>query len=315
MRKLQDVISEKEMILDRLEAMSIFLAVIDEGSLAGAARRLGRSPAFVARAVARLEAISGERLLERTTRRFAVSEVGVRHASVYRVMLAELAQLGARSQDAVVSGSVVITAPELFGRLNVMPIVESFLVAYPQTEVRTLFLNRMVDLVGEGVDVAVRLATLPDSSLTAIKLGEVRRVTCAAPRYLAELRRPEQPADLMNHLCIGLNEAGAQELWPYRECPPGRRVRSVRVACRLTTNNAGAAIDAAVRGLGIVRPLSYQVEKHIAQGSLVPLLDTYEPEPVPVSLVFRSQGGGNSSAVRAFIDHAAPRLRELLRAS
>lgn len=301
--------------MDRLEAMSIFLAVVDEGSLAAAARRLGCSPASVTRAVARLESISGERLLERTTRRFSVSEAGARHAAIYRIMLAELAQLEARSQDDVISGSVVITAPELFGRLNVMPVVESFLVAYPQTEVRSLFLNRMVDLVGEGVDVAVRLATLPDSSLTAVKIGEVRRLTCAAPRYLAERARPEQPSDLMSHWCIGLNEAGAQELWRYRERPPGRRVRSVRVACRLATNNAGVAIDAAVRGLGIVRPLSYQVEKQVAQGSLVPLLEAYEPELVPVSLVFRPQGGGNSGAVRAFIDHVVPRLRELFRDS
>lgn len=301
--------------MDRLEAMSIFLAVVDEGSLAAAARRLGRSPASVTRAVALLESISGERLLERTTRHFAVSEAGARHAATYRVILAEFAQLAGRSRDAVVSGSVVITAPELFGRLNVMPVVESFLAAYPQTEVRTLFLNRMVDLVGEGVDVAVRLATLPDSSLTAIKIGEVRRLTCAAPGYLGEFPRPEQPADLVSHWCIGLNEAGAQELWPYREHPPGRRVRSVRVACRLALNSQGAAIDAAVRGLGIVRTLSYQVEKQIAQGSLVPLLEAYEPEPIPVSLVFRPQGGGNSGAVRAFIDHAAPRLRELFRGS
>ncbi|MBI1620830.1 LysR family transcriptional regulator [Aquamicrobium zhengzhouense] len=315
MRKLQDQVSEMEMIVDRLEAMSIFLAVIDSGSLAGAARRLGRSPASVTRAIARLEEISGERLLERTPRSFSVSEAGVRHASVYRTMLAELAQLEARSQDAAVSGSVVITAPELFGRLNVMPIVESFLIAYPQTEVRTVFMNRMVDLVGEGVDVAVRLATLPDSSLTAMKLGEVRKLTCAAPRYLEELGEPARPADLAHHRCIGLNHAGTQELWPYREHPDGRRVRSVRVACRLTTNNAEAAIEAAVRGLGIVRPLSYQVEKHIAQGSLVSLLGDHEPEPVPVSLVHRSQGGGNNSAVRAFIGHAVPRLRGLLRAS
>jgi DNA-binding transcriptional LysR family regulator len=301
--------------MDRLEAMSIFLTVVDEGSLAAAARRLGCSPASVTRAVARLESISGERLLERTTRRFAVNEAGARHAAIYRVVLAELAQLAVHEQNSVVSGSVVIAAPELFGRLHVMPVVESFLEAFPQTEVRSLLLNRMVDLVGEGVDVAVRLATLPDSSLTAVKIGEVRRLTCAAPRYLDERAPPEQPLDLMNHLCIGLNEVGAQELWPYREHPPGRRVRSVRVACRLTTNSAGAAIDAAVRGLGIVRPLSYQVEKYIAQGALVPLLEAYEPEPVPVSLVFRPQGGGNCGAVRAFIDHAVPRLRELFRDS
>jgi len=301
--------------MDRLEAMSIFLAAVEEGSLAAAARRLGCSPASVTRAVARLESSSGERLLERTTRRFAVTEAGVRHASVYRVMLAELAQLKARSQDAVVSGSVVITAPELFGQLHVMPVVEDFLATYPRTEVRSLFLNRMVDLVGEGVDVAVRLAALQDSSLTAVKIGEVRRLTCAAPAYLNGRALPEQPADLTSHLCIGLNAAGAQELWQYREKHPGRSVRSVRVACRLATNSAAAAIDAAVRGLGIVRPLSYQVEKHIAQGSLIPLLEAFEPEPVPVSLVFRPQGGGNGGAVRAFIDHAVPRLRELFRNS
>ena len=299
--------------MDRLEAMSIFLAVVDEGSFAAAARRLGCSPASVTRAVARLEAIAGERLLERTTRRFAISEAGARHAAAYKVILTEFAQLEARSRDAVVSGSVVVTAPELFGRLNVMPVIESFLAAYPQMEVRSLFLNRMVDLIGEGVDVAVRLAALPDSSLTAVKLGEVRRLTCAAPRYLDARALPEQPQDLINHWCIGLNEAGAQELWRYRERPPGRRVRSVRVSCRLATNSAGAAIDAAVRGLGIVLPLSYQVEKQIAQGSLIPLLEAYEPEPVPVSLVFRPQGGGNGGAVRAFVDHAVPRLRQLFR--
>ncbi len=291
----------------------MFLAVIDEGSLAAAARRIGCSTASVTRAIARLEAISGERLLERTTRRFSVSEAGVLHASVYRAVLAELAQLEARSHDAVVSGSVVITAPELFGRLNVTPVIESFLAAYPQTGVRFLLLNRIVDMVGEGVDVAVRLSSLPDSSLTVVKIGEVRKLTCAAPSYLAHRPLPSEPADLMSHWCIGLNEAGTQELWPYRERPSGRRIRSVRIACRLTTNSAGAAIDAAVRGLGIVRPLSYQVEKHITQGSLVPLLDAYEPEPVPVSLMFRPQGGGNHRAVRAFIDHAVPRLRELLR--
>lgn len=299
--------------MDRLDAMSIFLAVVDEGSLAAAARRLGCSPATVTRAVARLEAISGERLLERTTRSFAVTEAGVRHASVYRAMLKEFEQLDAHPKNAAISGTVVVTAPELFGRLNVMPVVESFLETYPQTEVRALFVNRMVDLVGEGVDVAVRLATLPDSALTAVKIGQVRRLTCAAPRYLDRRALPKQPTDLLSHLCIGLNDAGDQELWPYRERPLRRRTRSIRVVCRLTTNSAGAAIDAAVRGLGIIRPLSYQVERHIAEGSLVPLLEAYEPEPVPVSLVFRPQGGGNFRSVRAFIDHTVPRLRTLFR--
>lgn len=206
---------------------------------------------------------------------------------------------------------MVITAPELFGRIHVLPLIESFLGTYPQAEVRALFLNRMVDLVGEGVDVAIRLARLPDSSLRAVGVGEVRTLTCVAPGYLTRHPPPEQPAELVGHRCIGLNQAGAQELWPYLDPRPGGRVRSVRVSCRLTTNSAAAAIDAAVRGLGIVRPLSYQVEEQIAQGSLVPILKAYEPAPIPISLVFRPQGHGTQGAVRAFIDHAVPRLRDL----
>lgn len=294
--------------MDRLEAMSIFVAVVDAGSLAAAARKLGYSPASVTRAVAQLEAGAGERLLERTTRRFALTQAGARHVATYRLMLEELACLEARSQDAAIAGSVVITAPELFGRLHVMPVVESFMAAFPGARVRVLLLNRMVDLVGEGVDVAIRLAELPDSSMTAVRVGEVRRLTCAAPGYLDARGRPEHPSDLVNHWCIGLNEAGAEELWPYRESASTRRVRSVRVRCRLALNSAAAAIDAAERGTGIVRPLSYQVERRIADGSLVTLLQDYEPEPIPVHLVFQPRRN-HGSAVRAFIDHAVPLLR------
>jgi Transcriptional regulator len=294
--------------MDRLEAMSIFVAVVDTGSLAAAARKRGCSPASVTRAVAQLETAAGARLLERTTRRFAVTEAGARHVATYRTMLDELAHLEARAPDLDVTGSVVITAPELFGRMNVMPVVESFLAAHPHAQVRLLLLNRMVDLIGEGVDVAVRIAELPDSSMTAIRVGEVRRLTCAAPSYLAGRAPPDHPCDLTDHSCIGLNEAGAQELWRYRAATAARRARSVRVTCRLAVNSAGAAIDAAERGMGILRPLSYQVERQIADGSLVTLLRDYEPEPMPVHLVFqprRFDGG----ALRAFIDHAVPLMR------
>ncbi|MGV1873012.1 LysR family transcriptional regulator [Agrobacterium rosae] len=253
--------------MDRLEAISIFVAVVDCGSLAGAARKLGLSPASVTRAVAQLENTTGERLLERTTRRFAMTEAGERHVSTYRSVLEELARLDSHAQDRDISGNVVMTAPELFGRMKVMPVVESFLTAHPRVQVRVLFLNRIVDLVGEGVDIAVRLADLPDSSMSAVKIGEVRRLTCAAPSYLAERSMPSRPAYFANHWCIGLNEAGAQELWPYRESATARRVRSLRVTCRIALNSAGAAIEAAERGMGIVRPLSYQVERQIADGA------------------------------------------------
>lgn len=306
---LQSLIAELETPMDRLEAISIFVAVVDCGSLAGAARKLGLSPASVTRAVAQLESTTGERLLERTTRRFAMTEAGERHVSTYRSVLEELARLDSRTQDRDISGNVVITAPELFGRMKVMPVVESFLTAHPRVQVRVLFLNRIVDLVGEGVDIAVRLADLPDSSMSAVKIGEVRRLTCAAPSYLAERPMPSRPADLANHWCIGLNEAGAHELWPYRESETARRVRSLRVTCRIALNSAGAAIEAAERGMGIVRPLSYQVERQIADGTLVALLPEYEPDPMPMHLVFqprRFDGG----ALRTFIDFAVPILRK-----
>ena len=297
-------------MVDRLDAMGIFIAVVEVGSLAGAARKLGLSPASVSRAVAQLEDAAGQRLIERSTRRLSLTEAGLHHANTYRTMLAELAKLEGQSvnADAEISGSVVVTAPELFGRLKIIPVVQSFVAVHPKTRVRLLLLNRMVDMVGEGIDVAIRLAHLPDSSLTAIKTGEVRRLTCAAPSYLDGRNLPERPADLVEHQCIGLNDAGLQEIWRFAPDPLTGRASSVRVTCRLSLNSAAAAIDAAERGMGIVRPLSYQVEQQIADGALVRILQDFEPEPMPVQLVFqprRFTGG----AVSAFIDHAKTLLR------
>ena len=299
--------------MDRLEAMSIFVAVVDSGSFASAARKLGCSPASVTRAVSQLEEAAGERLLERSTRHLSITQAGNRHVASYRLILSELAHIERHKQAVEIRGSVVVTAPELFGRLHVMPVVESFLALHPHAQIRVLLLNRMVDLVGEGVDVAVRLARLPDSSLTAIKIGAVRKLICAAPRYFAEHEAPKHPSELVKHACIGLNEEGSQELWRYRERTSARRTRSVRVTCRLSVNSAAAAIEAAERGAGLIHPISYQVEQQIADGSLMVVLPEYEQEPVPVHLVFQSRKGA-ANAVQAFIDHAAPLLRDKMSA-
>ncbi|WP_164876100.1 LysR family transcriptional regulator [Falsirhodobacter deserti] len=291
--------------MDRLEALSIFVAAVDGGSLAAAGRKLGCSSAKVTRAVAQTEAMVGERLLERTTRRFAATEAGIRHVESFRRILDEFESLRPRSR-ATVSGMITVTAPELFGRLHVLHAIRSFQKAYPEVRVRLLLLNRVVDLVSEGLDVAVRLAALPDSSLSAVKVGTVRRLTCAAPSYLAGRPRPTRPADLGDHWCIGLNEAGAQELWQYRHPIAPHRLRSVRVTCRLSTTSAATAIAAAEEGEGVIRPLSYQVQRQLAEGTLETLLDRHEPEPLPVHLVFRPRLG---SAARAFVDHVVPLLR------
>ena len=299
--------------MDRFDAMEMFVAAVDERTLAAGARRLGRSPAAVTRAVALLERGLGERLLHRTTRQLRLTERGHRQLAIYRRVLAELAQT-ATEQDAprALSGSVALTAPELFGRLKVMPVVESFLDRHRGVFARILLINRIVDLVDEGVDVAVRLAHLPDSRLAAVKLGEVRRLACASPAYLARAGRPKVPADLANHECIGLNESGDRELWPFMHRDGARaRARSIQIRTRMALNSAGAALDAAVRGQGIFRPQSYQVATHLADGLLMRLLVEFEPMPVPVHLVFHPHPppGG---AIRAFVEFAAPILRDEL---
>ena len=176
--------------------------------------------------------------------------------------------------------------------------------------------NRVVDLVGEGFDLAVRLAPLPDSTLTAIKLGEVRTLHCASPEYLARRGSPATPHDLLGHDCVGMNVEGNAELWAFRMAPgDSGRVRSLRVATRLSLNSAAAAIGAACRGHGVVRVRSYQVTDEIASGRLIALLPPFEPPPAPVHLVFHPDRAGNVM-LRAFIEHAVPALRrDLLEAA
>jgi DNA-binding transcriptional LysR family regulator len=207
----------------------------------------------------------------------------------------------------------VITAPELFGRLKVLPVLESFLRQEPLIAARFLLVNRIVDLLGEGVDLAIRLAHLPDSTMTGIKLGEVRTLVCGSPDYLARAGSPGSPRDLDVHECIGLNAEGDGELWPFASPnEKGGRVRSVRVPTRLSLNHAGAAIDAALRGQGLIRARSYQVADDIASGRLLTVLEAFEPPPVPAHIVFHPDRG-RSGPVRAFVDHAVPALRAELR--
>ena len=299
--------------MDRLDAMSLFVTVVDEGSLAAAARRQGRSAATVTRAVALLEGLAGETLLLRSTRRLSLTSAGDRHVATWRDVLAQLGEIEMCRSAGPLRGGIVLTAPELFGRLKVMPVLEPFLRQHPLIAARVVLVNRLVDLVGEGVDLAIRLAPLPDSTLTAIKLGEVRAIVCASPDYLARAGSPANPQDLNRHYCIGLNADGDGELWPFRSNDDkSARVRSVRVPTRLSLNNAGAAIDAALRGHGLIRARAYQVAEDVAAGRLVPILAPFEPPPEPAHLVFHPDRG-KRGPVRAFVDHAVPALRTELR--
>ncbi len=298
--------------MDRLDAMALFVAAVEEGSLAAAGRRFGRSPAAVTRALAVLEQQAGEVLLRRSTRKLSLTPSGDRHLAIWRDVLTRLGEVSPESSEGPLQGGLVLTAPELFGRLKVMPLLETFLRRHPLVTARVLLVNRVVDLIGEGVDLAIRLAPLPDSTMKAIRIGEVGTRLCASPDYLARAGTLEAPHDLDRHDCIGLNGEGDGELWGFNQTPgQGMRVRSVRVRTRLSVNNAAAAIEAALRGQGLIRARSYQVADDISAGRLVRLLHRFEPPPTPAHLVFHPDRA-KRGVLRAFIDHAVPALRREL---
>ncbi|MDX6752196.1 LysR family transcriptional regulator [Geminicoccaceae bacterium 1502E] len=293
--------------MDRLQSMSVFTAVAEDESFAGAARRLGLSPPAVTRAVAAIEERLGIRLLHRTTRSVRLTEAGGRYLEDCRRILAEIeeAEEAAAGLHREPRGQLALTAPVLFGRMHVTPLLLDFLALHPQLAARTLFVDRVVNLMEEGVDVAVRIAELPDSGLTALKVGSVRRVLVASPGYLAEHGGPREPAELVHHRTIAFRGLAPVAEWPFRRS--GGEI-AVRPAPWLTVNTAEMAITAALRGGGIARVLSYMVAPELEAGRLRVVLEAFEAAPLPVHLVHQ-EGRRVSARVRAFVDFAAARLR------
>jgi DNA-binding transcriptional LysR family regulator len=293
--------------MDRFEAMRIFMAVADEAGFAAAARRLAMSPPAVTRAVAALEDRIGARLLVRTTRVVRLTEAGARYLADCRRILGEIEDMeaSAAGSHAEPRGQVAVTASAMFGRMFVAPIVLDFLARHPRMTARVLLVDRIADLVEEGLDVAVRIAHLPDSSLTAIRVGSVRRVVCASPDYLAEHGVPRLPADLERFDTISFAQTGLAEPWSFAE---GSRTNSVVPPTRLIVNAAEVAIAAAVAGRGLTRVLSYQIGPELAAGRLEIVLAEFEPKPVPVHVV-HAEGRHAAARVRAFVDFAVERLR------
>ncbi|MDJ1159549.1 LysR family transcriptional regulator [Chelatococcus sp. SYSU_G07232] len=293
--------------MDRLDCMRAFVAVAEEAGFAAAARRLALSPPAVTRAVAALEERIGARLLHRTTRLVRLTEAGARYLADCKRILAEIEEAEgiAAGAHGELRGPLTVTASVLFGRMFVAPIVLDFLVLHPGVSARTLLLDRVVDLLEEGIDVAVRIAHLPDSSLSAVRVGTVRRVVCAAPAYLAARGVPRSPADLARHEVVAFAPSGVPEEWVFTA--EGRR-ESIRLASRLVVNTADVAIAAAVAGHGLTRVLSYMIEPELRAGRLEIVLCEYEPPPVPIH-VAHAEGRRAAARVRAFVDFAAKRLR------
>lgn len=286
--------------MDRLRTLRTFISVAEHSSFVEAARRLRMSPTTVSRAIAALERELGVQLLRRTTRSVRLTDEGAEFLRRCQSGLADIdmAFQAVQTGRSVPQGTLTVTAPVMFGRLHVLPVVVELLRRYPELQVRLLLLDRLVHMVEEGVDVAVRIAQLPDSSLHMLRVGEVRRVFSASPAYLAVHGRPATLADLRDHDMVWVEgEAGPQRGWGLETAK-----RSGRPA-RLAVNNVDAAVAAAVAGLGVVRTLSYQITEHVAAGRLECLLTEDATPSLPISLLFQS-GRKSHPNVRAFIDIA-----------
>lgn len=295
--------------MDRIEAMKIFTAVLDEGSLAGASRKTGRSAAAVSRAVAFLEAHVGVPLLHRTTRSMKLSEAGERYALACRRVLADLeeADRQAAGERSVPRGALMITSTVFAGVELLRPIVDAFMDEYPTVTVRMHLLERPVNLIDEGMDLALRIAHLADSSLVAHRIGDVRRVVVASPRYLATHPRIEEISDLTKHEIITTPHTG-QDSWSFPPASGATIPRSVSFTPRLVVNNVRAAIASTVDGHGVTRLLSYHVVPEVERDALRIILADAEPDAIPVHLV-SPFGRLSVPKVRAFVDFATPRLR------
>lgn len=297
--------------MDRLETMRVFVAVAEEEGFAPAARRLSMSPPAVTRAISSLEERLGALLLHRTTRTVRLTEAGVRFLSDCKRILGELdeAEAAAAGAHAEPRGQLGVTAPVLFGRMFVAPILLDFLARYPEVTGRALLVDRIVDLLEEGLDVAVRIGNLPDSSMSAIKVGSVRRVVCASPDYLAAHGTPRAPADLADLEVIAFSGSGIPAEWSF--APPGSGAAggiSVSPPARIIVDLAEVAIAAALAGRGLTRVLSYQAAAEVESGRLRLVLEEFEPPPLPIH-VLHADGRRAAARVRAFVDFAVERLR------
>jgi DNA-binding transcriptional LysR family regulator len=293
--------------MDRLKNMITFVAVVDSGGFASAARKLNLSPPVVTRAVAELEERLGLRLLTRTTRVVRVTDAGARFADECRRILADIdaAETAATGTRATPRGTLTLTAPVLFGQLYVTPILVSYLEQFPEVDAQCLFLDRVVNVVEEGIDVAVRIGELPDSALQAVRVGRVRRVLVASPAYLQARGVPQRPDDLAGHTIVSAAGVNPVSEWRFNDAGT-THVQRLQPRMRTTTNDS--AVAAALAGLGIARLLSYQVAAQVRRGALHVVLQAFETAPLPVHVVHH-EGRRATQKVRAFVDMAVERLR------
>jgi DNA-binding transcriptional LysR family regulator len=296
--------------LDRFEAMSVLLTAVESGSLSKASRQLGMPLATVSRNVAELEAHLKATLLIRSAKGLELTPTGRSFVASAKAILEQLgeAERTAAGEYAEPKGDLVATAPIMFGRLHLLPTVTQFLGTYPEVSVGLMLTDRITHFLDDQVDVALRIGELPDSSLIATRVGEVRRVACASPGYLATRGLPKSPDDLADHSVISFENVAAPGRWSFASAAGEV---SVAVGSRLSVNTIDAAIDAGLAGSGVIRAMSYQVVDAVRDGRLELVLEDFALPPSPVHLVYARQGR-LPLKLRAFVDFVVPRLRERL---
>ncbi|MBY4592279.1 MULTISPECIES: LysR family transcriptional regulator [Rhizobium] len=299
--------------MDRIDAMKVFVTAVEEGSLAGAARRLKRSPTAISRALGLLEQHVGVELLHRTTRSLKLSEAGQRYVEACRRVLVDLeeADMIAGSERSSPRGTLTISAPPILGEEVLRPILDSFLRENANVSVRFLMLDRFVNLVDEGVDVALRIGNLADSTHMSTRIGgDVRRVVVAAPRYLDSRAPINEPSELSRHDLIAFSNFGL-ESWSFAPAKGTSVPRTLHFTPRYLVNSVRAAAASAAEGMGVTRLYSYHVAAYVRDGRLKVVLAQAEPPALPVHIL-TPQGRAAVPKVRAFIDFAVPRLRSEL---
>ena len=296
--------------MDRLEAMSVIVAVNETGSFSAASRKLKTPVATVSRKVAELEARLKAQLFQRSSRQMILTEAGRSYVEACKRIIEQVddAERAVSGEYRSPKGDLAVTAPWGLGHMHLVPILAEFLDAYPDIALRLVLTDRVVNAVEQNIDVSIRIGVLPDSSLIATRIGSVRFVLCASPRYLAARGQPRTPTDLRHHDCISIDDYGPQRAWKFAK---GNREISAPIKSRLVVNDSEAAIDAAIAGAGIARVMSYKMEAARRAGTLVVMMEAFELEPWPVH-IFYAERKPMPLKLRAFLSWVTPRLKARL---
>lgn len=299
--------------MDRFEAMSIFLRVVEKGSFSAASRDLRVPLATVSRKVGELEAHLGSKLLIRSTRKLALTDAGAVYLASAKRILEEVeeAEELAAGEFHMPRGELILTAPVLFGRLHILPVVTDFLAAYPEIDVRLTLSDRNLHFIDDHIDMAVRIGRLPDTSMVATRIGAVRSVVCASPDLLARYGTPKSPADLARWPCVNFDFFSPASAWPFRQQGTKATI-DMPIHPRLSVSTAEAAVAAATEGVGATRVLHYQCVEALEQGTLKIVLADFELDPLPIYLLHAGRAA-LPSKTRVFLDFATVRLRQRLK--